>query len=90
MNNERRKEIDRLMERVNSLLSDLSEIKDSIENVRDEEQEYLDNLPENMVDGERAEKAQAAIDAIEEALGSLDDSETSLEGINTSLETAKE
>ena len=90
MNNERRKEIDRLMERVNSLLSDLSEIKDSIENVRDEEQKYLDNLPENMADGERAEKAQAAIDAIEEALSSLDDSETSLEGINTSLETAKE
>ena len=90
MNNERRKEIDRLMERVNSLLSDLSEIKDSIENVRDEEQEYLDNLPENMADGERAEKAQAAIDAIEEALSGLDDSEMSLEGINTSLETAKE
>ncbi len=90
MNNERRKEIDRWMERVNSLLSDLSEIRDSIESVRDEEQDYLNNLPENMADGERAEKAQAAIDALDEALSSLDDSETNLGEINTNLESAKE
>lgn len=90
MNNERRKEIDRLMERVNSLLADLSEIKDSIESVRDEEQGYLDNMPENMADSERAEKSQAAIDALDEALSSLDDSETNLGEINTNLETAKE
>ena len=90
MNNERRKEIDRLMERVNSLLSDLSEIRDSIESVCDEEQGYLDNLPENMADGERAEKSQAAIDALDEALNSLDVSEMYLGEINTNLETAKE
>lgn len=90
MNNERRKEIDRLMGRVSSLLSDLSEIKDSIENVRDEEQEYLDNLPLNMQEGERAEKAQAAIDALDKVLSSLDDFEMSIEEINTNFETAKE
>lgn len=43
-----------------------------------------------MADGERAEKSQAAIDALDEALNSLDVSEMYLGEINTNLETAKE
>ena len=86
MNNTRRKEIDRLIERVQSLLNDLSEIKDGISTVQDEEQDYLDNMPESMRDGERA---QEAIDALYEAQNTIEDAESYLNDINNSLENAK-
>jgi len=90
MNNDRRKEIDRIKERISSLIADLSDIKDSIGAVRDEEQDALDNLPESMQEGERGEKAQAAIDALEEALSGMEDAESGLNDIKDNLETAKE
>ena len=86
MNNTRRKEIDRLEERVQSLLNDLSDIKDSISTVQDEEQDYLDNMPESMRDGE---KAQEAIDSLYEAQNTIEDAETYLNDVNNSLENAK-
>lgn len=90
MNSNRRKEIDRIMERIDSLMADLSDIKDSIEAVRDEENEYLENMPGNMIDGERGERAQAAIDALEEALSGMEDADSGLNDIKDNLETAKE
>ena len=90
MNSNRRKEIDRIMERIDSLIADLSDIKDSIGAVRDEEQEALDNLPESMQEGERGERAQAAIDALEEALNGMDEAECDINDIKDNLETAKE
>jgi len=89
MNNTRRKEIDRLMERVQSPLNDLSDIKDSISTVQDEEQDYLDNMPESMRDGEKAQKAQEAIDSLYEAQNTIEDAETYLNDVNNSLENAK-
>ena len=90
MNSNRRKEIDRIMERIDSLIADISEIKDSIVAVCNEEQEALDNLPESMQEGERGERAQAAIDALEEALSGMEDAESGLGDIKDNLETAKE
>lgn len=90
MNSNRRKEIDRIMERIDSLIADISEIKDSIVAVCNEEQEALDNLPESMQEGERGERAQAAIDALEEALNGMDEAECDLNDAKESLETAKE
>ena len=91
MNNTRRKEIDRLMERVQSLLNDLSEIKDGISTVQDEEQDYLDNMPESMRDGEKAQKAQEAID-VEDAKKmekKLKENSFTLEDYLTQFETMK-
>ena len=38
----------------------------------DEEQEYMDNMPENFQCSERYEKAEEAVASLEEALDSLD------------------
>ena len=90
MNSNRRNEIDRIMERIDSLMADLSDIKDSIETVCNEEQDALDNLPESMQDAERGKRAQAAIDALEEALNGMEDVDSDLNDIKNNLETAKE
>lgn len=61
----------------------LAELSTAIEGERDAEQEAFDNMHENFQDGERGERAQAAI-------GLLDDAIAGLEEVGTSLEEACE
>jgi len=89
MNDERRKRIDRIKERIEGIVAELSEIRDEVVDVQSEEQQYLDAMPENMASGERAERAQSAIDNLEGALDELD-VESGLNDALESLESAKE
>lgn len=59
----------------------MSEAKSMLETVRDEEQEYYDNMPEGLQNGDKGCAAEEAISLIEDIINSLDDAESSLEGI---------
>lgn len=87
MNIERRKRIDGIIERLQTLAGELAEVQESIESVRDEEQEYHDNMPESLQNGERREKATEAIDRLEEAMYEIDGLD--LSGIVSILEDAQ-
>jgi hypothetical protein len=65
MNKARRKEIGRIV-------GVLETLREETEFTRDEEQEFLDNMPENLQGGEQAEAAQAAIDALDMAVSSIE------------------
>ena len=64
-------------------MEQIEELKNDLECLRDEEQEYLDNMPENMQSGEKYEKAENAIYEMEEAISNL---EYALENIDNSAE----
>lgn len=64
MNNARRKQIEKLT-------AQIEEIKETIESLRDEEQDAFDNLPESLQGGERGEKMESAIDALDYAADDL-------------------
>lgn len=51
----------------------LSDICNLLEEVRDEEQEALDNLPESLQLTEKGENMERNIDAIEDARGELEE-----------------
>lgn len=72
MNNQRRKAILDLIEWAEDL-------KAEIEDVWELEQDYYDNIPENLQNSERGENSQEAISALDDALSSLDDCISSLE-----------
>lgn len=72
MNKQRRKEI-------NSLISDVIRLETSIEDLLNDEQDYLDNMPENLQSSEKAEIAENAISALEEALDNIRDCIDNLE-----------
>lgn len=76
MNADRRK-------RLSSLHSDLEVIKDGLENIAAEEQEFYDNMPENMQNGDKGERAQNAVSELEAAVEACD-------GIISNIETAQE
>ena len=44
-----------------------------LEDIKEEEQEYYDNMPESIQAGERGDKAQEAIDNLESTLDYLND-----------------
>ena len=73
MNKQRRKEIESLLERAEILKGD-------IENIRDEEQEYADDMPENLHGSEKHEAAEEIVALIEEAVDALDTLDDALTG----------
>lgn len=66
MNNKRREELRRAL----SLLENAQSI---IENITDQEEDALDNMPENLMDSERYEKIERAADNLNEAQDKLTD-----------------
>lgn len=100
MNKQRRKEIAKavaMLTDARGLMEEASaaaaEAKDMLETARDEEQEYKDNMPENMQDGDKGQMADSAIDNLEQAASSaesfidaLDESVSSIQEVIDKLE----
>lgn len=74
MNRSRRKKLEEAF----NLLCEVEEI---LSQVKDEEQEAYDNLPENFQYGERGEEMQNYIEMIEEVEGYIDDAKSVVEQI---------
>lgn len=76
MNAKRRKEIEKVV----------AELQDKLlclESLRDEEQEYLDNIPENLQGSERYEKTENIIDDMTNAIDEINSAlENIIESIN--------
>ena len=76
MNKPRRKQLE-------DIITKLDELKEALEVLQKEEEEYRDNIPENLQGSERYEKAEAACDNLYEAASSLDEA---LDYIRTATE----
>lgn len=74
MNKQRRKDIDRLKNLINTL-------KDDLENILNDEQDYFDNMPENLQGSLRGEESEDAISNMEDAIENLSDAIESLEEV---------
>lgn len=72
MNNPRRKALQ-------DLYNIILEAKEKLETVRDEEDEYKENIPENLQGSERYERAEAAVDSLADAIYSLEEALDSIE-----------
>lgn len=82
MNNQRRKEIaaaQALAVRAFDAFTDAArlagEAREAFEAIRDEEQEYFDNMPESLQGGDKGQMAEAAIEALDSAISALEDAE---------------
>ena len=72
MNKARRKALD-------EVISKIEEAKELLENLQAEEEEYRDNMPENLRGSERYEAADAAVDNMSSAVDALDEAISSIE-----------
>lgn len=76
MNKARRKNLQEILDIIDRAKADLEELMG-------EEEEYRDNMPENLQGSERYEKAEEACDALSEAIDYLDET---LSYIETAME----
>jgi hypothetical protein len=74
----------------------ISDAKAAAESIRDDEQDYLDNMPESLQSGEKGSAAQDVIAVMEEAVMALEsaeeeagDSEPALDSVNEHLGDAE-
>lgn len=74
MNKQRRK-------RLGEAFDKLCEVQGILEEVRQEEYESMENLPDNFRFGERGEEMQNYIDMLEETDGYIDDAKSVIEQI---------
>jgi hypothetical protein len=72
MNAKRRKAISELLSRLDSL-------KNELEILRDEEQEYFDNMPDSLQQGEKGDTAAEEVSSMDDAINSMDEACSSLE-----------
>lgn len=75
MNKARRKQID-------DVIRKLDDLKMEIESILDDEQDYLDNIPENLQGSER-------YDIADEAVSYLSDASETIDEVSGMLESAK-
>lgn len=72
MNDKRRKSLD-------EAINFLDNAKSLIEQIKEEEEETLENLPDNMKEGDKGSAMQEAIDNLDTALGSIEDASSAVD-----------
>ncbi len=50
-----------------------------VDRILDEEQDSLDNTPENLMEGDRYQKREAAVERLEEAVEQIEEAKNSIE-----------
>lgn len=90
MNNARRKELNKAIEILNTLSAQIYDAKDIVETCRDEEEEYRDNMPENLQGSVKYEMAEIACERLDEAYDYLEEVEEKIDEILSNIEEASE
>lgn len=57
---------------ISKVAEELIGIKQSIEDVRDEEQSFFDNMPESIQQGDRGQQAEDCVSCLEEVIDFID------------------
>lgn len=76
MNKQTRKQISKIIDGIENVIADardkLELYRDEIDELRDAEQDKLDNMPENLQGSERYEMTEQAVDNLDSAYVSID------------------
>ena len=94
MNNDRRKQITKAQVAFEAaqaalaiVMEDFADVKDSLEGIRDDEQEYFDNMPESLQGGDKGQNAEQAISQLDDAVNDMES--VDFEDLISKLEEAK-
>lgn len=90
MNNKRRKTINEIRTELEELKDQIECLAEQISNIYCEEDEYLENIPENLHNSERYERAEASCQSLESATTNAEDALNTLGNVLDLLEEACE
>lgn len=73
MNNARRKQIADVMKQLEPLIAAIADISADIDNIKEEEQEYYDNIPDSLKSSERALASENALEYLDNAIQAIEE-----------------
>lgn len=88
MNAIRRKKLQAIIEAIEELKFQMEEQQTDLEEIKDEETECFENLPESLYGSEKYERAETASNSLEEAYDILSDLVSQLGDVTSSIEEA--
>ncbi|WP_421793419.1 hypothetical protein [Hydrocarboniphaga effusa] len=59
-------------EKLMEIMKELADLVSRIESIQEEEQDYLDAMPDSFRDGDKGQKAEATIEAMSSAIESIE------------------
>lgn len=81
MNKQQRKELEKIQERIADVQSEIQQIRCDLEDIKTEEDEKYENLPEQFQYGEMGEKMQDAVEQMESLMDDLDNADSTLQDV---------
>lgn len=87
MNKNRRKELMEWVKKAEDWAAQGEELKDELENICSDEQDYFDNMPENLQGSMRGTDAEEAIDTMNDAIDSMGNAIEAAEEAASCIET---
>lgn len=90
MNKARRKKIQDISEKLEIIREHITEIKCEIEEIRDDEQEYLQFMPENFQNSIKGQSAESAIEALDDTINEISNFDESFDNVISYLYKAEE
>lgn len=88
MNRARRTTLKRVLGKMEELAAMLDEVRENLQEVADEEEEALGNLPTSLQEGERGQQMQEYVDALSDVIDHL--SELDMEDLYQQVEEIAE
>jgi F0F1-type ATP synthase membrane subunit b/b' len=68
-------------EQIGTIADAIEQLRVDLESLRDEEQEYFDNMPESFQQAQKGQDAEAAVDSLSESVDGLDEVVSNLRGL---------
>lgn len=87
MNKNRRKELMEWVKKAEDWAAQGEELKDELENICSDEQDYFDNMPENLQGSMRGTDAEEAIDTMNDAIDFMSNAIEAAEEAASCIET---
>lgn len=66
-------------QKLQNIFDQVTELKDLLEIIKEEEEDYMENIPENLQGSERFEKAEETVEKMYEAVSNLEEAADILE-----------
>lgn len=88
MNKQRRESIQEIANKLEEVKKQVDEILQGLEDIKSDEQDYLDNIPENLQNSERYSTSEEAIDCLDNVLDELNstDFESAIDYLQRAIE----
>ena len=90
MNKQGRKQLTKIAEKIYDLANEINHLKTELEEIRDEEQDKYDNMPEHLQDLENGCRMCEGIEALEDIICQLDSSISELYDVTNDIDNVTE